>query len=202
MQAEFIKSAVTPDQFPPDEGAEVAVVGRSNSGKSSAVNAIFARTSLARVSKTPGRTQLINFFAISATHRCVDLPGYGFARVSEQTRRGWEAMMTAYFESRRSLCGLILTADVRRGLGELDERMLRWCAELGLPAHVLATKSDKLSRSKALQAAQSMSAKAAEFGASVQLFSALKRSGVDTARAVLAAWLGEASAAEKSAPGT
>lgn len=189
MNAVFIKSAVRPRDFPRDEGAEVAVVGRSNSGKSSAVNAILGSNKLARVSKTPGRTQLINFFALGHARRCVDLPGYGFARVSVNVRQGWETMMTGYFESRRSLRGLMLTVDVRRGLGELDERMLNWLAELAVPAFILATKADKLSRNRGIQAVAAMSKVAATGNAAVCLFSAVNGTGLEAARAQLASWL-------------
>jgi len=164
-------------------------VGRSNSGKSSAINAIFGSRKLARVSKTPGRTQLINFFSLGGPRRCVDLPGYGFARVTSEVRGNWERMLAAYFESRRSLRGLMLTVDIRRGLGELDERMLLWCEQLGVPVWILATKSDKLSRNKALQAAAALGAAAAGRVIGVCPFSALKGTGVEDARAQLAVWL-------------
>jgi GTP-binding protein len=189
MNAVFIKSAVRPGDFPPDEGAEVAVVGRSNSGKSSAINAILGSAGLARVSKTPGRTQLINFFSLGGARRCVDLPGYGFARVNVKVRQGWEAMVTGYFESRRSLRGLLLTVDVRRGIGELDERMLNWCAELGVPVSILATKADKLSRDKGRRAVAVMAQEAEAWNASVCLFSALNGTGLEAARTRLERWL-------------
>ena len=189
MNAEFIKSAAARGDFPNDTGAEVAVVGRSNSGKSSAINAMFGSAKLARVSKTPGRTQLINFFALGEQRRCVDLPGYGFARVSPSVRDRWQALMTAYFESRASLRGLLLTVDIRRGIGELDERMLTWCTQLSVPVHILATKADKLSRNKAIQARFAMVADAGEHAVAVSLFSALKLTGVREAREQLQAWL-------------
>jgi GTP-binding protein len=194
MNAVFIKSAVRPGDFPSDAGAEVAVVGRSNSGKSSAINAIFGSSKLARVSKTPGRTQLINFFAIDAARRCVDLPGYGFARVSADVRRGWEAMMTGYFQSRQSLRGLMLTVDIRRGIGQLDAHMLSWCTDLSVPAYILATKADKLSRNKGMQAVAEMSRQAARWDARVQRFSALKGTGIDAAQGQLEAWLADSAA--------
>jgi GTP-binding protein len=189
MKAAFIKSAVRPAEFPPDAGVEVAVVGRSNSGKSSALNAMLGSTKLARVSKSPGRTQLINFFSLGDARRCVDLPGYGFARVSADVRRGWEAMMTDYFESRQSLRGLMLTVDIRRGIGELDVQMLDWCTSLDIAVWILATKADKLSRNKGMQAVAGMSSEAAAWDAGVSLFSALSGTGVEAARAQLEKWL-------------
>jgi GTP-binding protein len=192
MNAVFIKSAVSPGDFPPDLGAEVAVVGRSNSGKSSAINAMLGSSKLARVSKTPGRTQLINFFALGEDRRCVDLPGYGFARVSERVRRGWETMMRGYFESRRSLRGLMITVDIRRGIGELDVQMLDWCAALEVPVCILATKADKLSRNKANQAVFAMRADAARWEAAVIGISALNGSGIEAAREQLEHWLSAA----------
>lgn len=189
MNAVFIKSAVKPADFPPDVGVEVAVVGRSNSGKSSAINAMLGSNKLARVSKTPGRTQLINFFALGEAQRCVDLPGYGFARVSASVRQGWEAMMTGYFESRESLRGLMVTVDIRRGIGDLDVRMLDWCTSLDIPTWILATKADKFSRNKALRAANGMTADAATWNAGVTIFSALNGTGMKEARDALTHWL-------------
>ncbi len=189
VNAQFIKSAARARDFPADVGAEVAVVGRSNSGKSSAINAIFGSSKLARVSKTPGRTQLINFFGLGDALRCVDLPGYGYARVTAEVRGEWERMMAAYFESRRSLRGLMLTVDIRRGLGELDAKMLLWCERLSVPVCILATKADKLSRSKGRQAAMGISAAAQGRVERVCMFSALKGTGVAEARSQLESWL-------------
>jgi GTP-binding protein len=189
VNAVFIKSASSARDFPADVGAEVAVVGRSNSGKSSAINAIFGSNKLARVSKTPGRTQLINFFGVGQDRRCVDLPGYGYARVTADIRGGWERMVEGYFESRRSLRGLMLTVDIRRGLGELDKKMLLWCEQLSVPVCILATKADKLSRNKGRQAVAAMAAEAAGSVERVCLFSALKATGVEEARAQLSSWL-------------
>ncbi|HMB72444.1 MAG TPA: ribosome biogenesis GTP-binding protein YihA/YsxC, partial [Gammaproteobacteria bacterium] len=144
---------------------------------------------LARVSKTPGRTQLINFFDLGGQRRCVDLPGYGFARVRADVRETWERMMSGYFRTRRSLCGLMLTVDARRGIGELDEAMLLWCAELGVPVYVLATKVDKLSRNKAAQAALAMQADAGDRAVAVCRFSAHDGRGVAAAREQLLSWV-------------
>lgn len=189
MQARFLKSAAGPEGFPDDAGAEVAFVGRSNSGKSSAINRITGRTSLARVSKTPGRTRLINFFELAGGSRLVDLPGYGFARVPDRVREDWRALIEAYFSRRRSLKGLILTVDMRRGIGDSDGTMLAMAAGLGIPVTILLTKSDKLSRGQA--SAQALGArKAAGDSAAVIPFSAPKGTGVDEARARLLEWLG------------
>jgi GTP-binding protein len=189
MQASFIKSAASADGFPEDGGAEVAVVGRSNSGKSSAINRIVGHGKLARVSKTPGRTQLINFFDLGSGRRLVDLPGYGFARVPDRVRNEWGGLIEAYFNGRRSLRGLILTADIRRGLRDSDRTMLDWSTSLGLPALVLLTKADKLSRGAA---ANQRLAVADELGdaAGALLFSSVDGTGADMAREQLLTWLG------------
>ena len=151
-RASFIKSANAPAGFVPDEGAEVAFAGRSNAGKSSAINVIVNRRQFARTSKTPGRTQLINFFALRDGVRIVDLPGYGFARVSEKIREHWAGLIADYFEMRASLRGLFLIVDIRRGLNEFDWQMLTFAESVALPVHVLLTKSDKLKRGQAATA--------------------------------------------------
>ena len=141
------RSAWQPHQFPADEGAEVAFAGRSNAGKSSALNAIAGRKDLARTSKTPGRTQLINFFALDGAQRLVDLPGYGYAKVPERIREHWQELLTRYVEARASLVGLVIVMDSRRPLTDFDVQMLDWSrSATALPAHVLLTKADKLSR--------------------------------------------------------
>jgi GTP-binding protein len=182
--ARFLTSANQPGQFLADEGAEVAFAGRSNSGKSSAINAITNRRQLARTSRTPGRTQLVNFFHLAEGERIVDLPGYGFAKVTEAMQAHWRSLLETYFRSRGSLRGLFLTVDSRRGLGPLDLQMLTWCASLGRPIHVLLTKADKLNRAEGaavLKAANS----AAGPGVTVQLFSAPGGEGLEGARARL-----------------
>ena len=187
-EARFIKSANAPAQFVPDTGAEVAVAGRSNAGKSSAINVIVNRRNFARTSKTPGRTQLVNFFGLGEDRRLVDLPGYGFARVSDATREHWNALLTGYFRQRRSLRGLLLVVDMRRGVGDADTQMMRFAEAGQLPIHVLLTKADKLKRGQAA-AALLEARKAIGDRATVQPFSALKRTGVDEARARLGAFL-------------
>ena len=187
MNPEFISSAHNPSQFPTDQGREVAFAGRSNSGKSSAINTILARKRLARTSKTPGRTQLVNFFAVGEGHRIVDLPGYGYARVSASVQEHWRSLLEAYFKSRTSLAGLIVTVDARRGPKELDRVMLDWANEAQVPVAVLLTKADKMSRVTA--SAQETEA-VRNLGAPVVLFSARKHQGVEEARAWIWKWLG------------
>ncbi len=186
---EFLKSAQKPDQFPPDSGREVAFAGRSNSGKSSAINAITARRGIARTSKTPGRTQLINFFEIDATRRLVDLPGYGYAKVAESVRDQWRILLEAYFRERRSLAGLVVTVDIRRGLRDLDEVMLAWSKDAAVPAAVLLTKADKLSRSGGMSRRLDI-ARTLPDAFPLILFSAPRRLGVEDAREQLLTWLG------------
>ncbi len=187
-EASFIKSANAPDQFVPDEGAEVAFAGRSNSGKSSAINVIVNRRQFARTSKTPGRTQLVNFFSLRDEARLVDLPGYGFAKVASRMRDHWADLMAEYFEIRASLKGMFLIVDIRRQLTEFDHAMLAFADSVGLPVHVLLTKSDKLKRGQAANALLKVRRELGDI-ATVQLFSALKRQGEDEARARLEEFL-------------
>jgi GTP-binding protein len=186
--ANFIKSANALNQFPPDEGAEVAVAGRSNAGKSSAINIIVNRRQFARTSKTPGRTQLVNFFTLREQQRLVDLPGYGFARVSDSMREHWGELLSGYFQVRQSLRGLFLIADVRRGLTDYDLAMMQFAQEVKLPIHILLTKADKLKKGQAATALLEVS-KAVGDRATVQLFSATKRLGEEAARQKLEAFL-------------
>lgn len=183
----FIKSASTPDGFPRDDAAEVAFVGRSNSGKSSAINALTGVRRLARVSKTPGRTQLINFFELAPGRRIVDLPGYGFAKVAPAVRARWRHLLESYFQGRRSLRGVVITVDSRRGLKELDETMLEWAAALGLPVLLLLTKADKLSRNETARRRREVARAAGD--AAIVVFSAVTAQGVDEARLQLESWL-------------
>lgn len=189
MQARFLTSAAAARGFPEDLGTEVVFVGRSNSGKSSAINRITGRTGLARVSKTPGRTQLVNFFELGREQRLVDLPGYGFARVPDRVREEWRSLIEAYFSDRRSIAGLFLTVDIRRGLGEGDETVLAMAARLGVPVAILLTKSDKLSRGKGSNLELEVR-KAVGDATTVIRFSALDGTGVDAARNRLRVWLG------------
>jgi GTP-binding protein len=180
-EARFIKSANAPTQFVDDTGAEVAFAGRSNAGKSSAINIIVNRRQFARTSKTPGRTQLVNFFSLRDDQRLVDLPGYGFARVAEKTRHHWADLMADYFEIRQSLGGMFLIVDIRRQLTDFDRQMLGFADAVALPTHVLLTKADKLKRG---QAATALLEVRRDLGdtATVQHFSALTRQGEDEAR--------------------
>jgi GTP-binding protein len=191
-QLEYLTSAHTLSQLPPDAGAEVAFAGRSNVGKSTALNAITGRKALARTSKTPGRTQQLIFFTIDDSHRLVDMPGYGYARVPPAIKRQWQRTMEGYFASRRSLRALVLVVDIRRLLTDFDLQMLTWCAQADMPVHVLLTKADKLSRGAAATALQSVRRSLGQRcpGASVQLFSGASRLGVDEARQRILAWLG------------
>jgi len=180
-EAEFIKSANAPSQFVPDTGAEVAVAGRSNAGKSSAINIIVNRRQFARTSKTPGRTQLINFFSLRADQRMIDLPGYGFAKVSDKMRFHWRELIAEYFESRQSLRGLFLIMDIRRQITPFDKHMLSFAEQVSLPTHVLLTKTDKLKRGQAAKALHEVRRDLGDV-ATVQHFSALTRLGEDEAR--------------------
>jgi GTP-binding protein len=186
--ASFIKSANAPDQFVPDEGAEVAFAGRSNAGKSSAINVIVNRRQFARTSKTPGRTRLVNFFTLRDEARLVDLPGYGFAKVASSMRNHWAELMAEYFEIRASLKGMFLIVDIRRELTDFDKEMLAFAESVGLPVHVLLTKSDKLKRGQAANALLKVRREVGDV-ATVQQFSALNRQGEDEARARLEAFL-------------
>jgi GTP-binding protein len=186
--ARFILSADAPAHFPPDTGIEVAVAGRSNAGKSSAINVLVNRRQFARTSKTPGRTRLVNFFSLREGQRLVDLPGYGFARVPDEQREHWGELLQKYFEDRRSLSGLMLVVDVRRQLMDFDRQMLGFAAFVELPSHILLTKADKLKRGQASRALLEVRQEAGP-AATAQLFSATSRQGLDEAREVLERFL-------------
>jgi len=192
--ASFVISAARLSQLPQDSGPEVAFAGRSNAGKSSAINRLCAQKSLARTSKTPGRTQLINLFQLDGHRHLVDLPGYGYARVAEEIKRRWQQTMEAYLSERQSLHGLILLMDVRHPLKNVDQQLLDWCWQVGMPVHVMLTKADKLKRGAAqntlLQVQRELKACAPDDLCSVQLFSALKGTGLAEAYTVLDRWLG------------
>jgi GTP-binding protein len=199
----FLTSADKLGQFPTDTGAEVSVAGRSNAGKSSAINAITQRKGLARTSKTPGATRLINFFELEPGRRLVDLPGYGFAAVSGEMRRHWGQLISGYFQGRKSLLGSVVVMDVRHPLTETDCDMLELALSRRVPVHILLTKADKLGRGAARQA---LSGVRREVGAEVgvQLFSALGGEGVDEARRAIERMLDgrarEAGTAQKETP--
>jgi GTP-binding protein len=191
-QARFTLAVHRLEDLPPDTGVEVAFAGRSNAGKSTAINAITGIGGLARVSKQPGRTQSINFFRLDPQRALVDLPGYGFARVSQAIKDRWQTTLARYLETRRALRGLILVMDVRHPLTEYDRQMLLWCHRAGLPVHCLLTKADKLKRGAAANALLSVRRRLAQDSpdASAGLFSGLKRSGLDEVHAVLDRWFG------------
>ncbi|MET0104061.1 MAG: ribosome biogenesis GTP-binding protein YihA/YsxC [Sedimenticola sp.] len=191
-QARFLTSAAKLNQSPADEGIEVAFAGRSNAGKSSAINTLCQQRNLARTSKTPGRTQLLNFFSLDEQRRLVDLPGYGYAKVAEKVKLQWQKELASYLEQRQSLRGIILLVDVRHPLKEFDQQMLDWSAQIDLPVHILLTKADKLKHGAASKALLQIRKAVAPFGeqVSVQLFSSLKRQGVDQAHSILDQWFG------------
>lgn len=192
-QARFLTSANRLSQLPPDEGAEVAFAGRSNAGKSSALNAICDQQGLARTSKTPGRTQLLNIFPVGDAHsRLVDLPGYGYAKVPEAMREHWRGVIDAYLRTRTSLRGLVLVMDARHPLRDFDRHMLEFGAASGRDCHCLLTKSDKFSRGEGARTLAAVRKELAAFapGATAQLFSSLAKTGLDEARARVAGWLG------------
>lgn len=187
-RAHFVTSATTLAGLPPDRGREAAFVGRSNAGKSSALNALTGITGLARVSRTPGRTQAINVFNLDSERRLLDLPGYGYARVPPAVQRQWGELMQAYFASRQALAGLVVIMDSRRPLTAADRQLLDWLAPRGLPVLALLTKADKLGRGEARATEQSV-ARELDGRAEVRLFSALSRQGVEEARGVIGGWL-------------
>ena len=189
-EARFITSANATGQFVPDDGVEVAVAGRSNAGKSSAINVVVNRRQFARTSKTPGRTQLVNFFSLRDGQRLVDLPGYGFARVSDAMREHWGELLSDYFRIRQSLKGLMLIVDIRRQLKDYDRQMMAFAEEVELPVHILLTKADKLKRGQAARAFLEV-CKEVDDRATVQQFSALSRQGEAEARDVLERFLGK-----------
>src|SRR5882724_2877455 len=185
----FVTSAAEAQQLAPDTGREIAFAGRSNSGKSTAINAITQRSGLARVSRTPGRTQLINFFELGPDRRLVDLPGYGFAKAPERVRVKWLQLMEHYFNVRESLVGLILIVDSRRGLGTQDAGMLEWVLARDRFAHVLLTKADKLNRRDAQRVLRETAAACSDTSVTAQLFSAHDGDGLKDARQVMDRWL-------------
>ncbi len=190
----FLSSAHSLDQLPPDEGREVAFAGRSNAGKSSALNALTGQKSLARISKTPGRTQLINLFQVEPGRYLVDLPGYGYAKVPETLRQHWRRTLAAYFDRRQSLSGLILLMDIRHPLTDLDRQMLDWSLHRRLPCLALLTKTDKLKRGPAKATLLRVSRTLERDYPHTQalLFSAVDTSGdyLDPVHAHLDDWLG------------
>ncbi len=193
--AVFEISVADPKALPQAGGAEIAFAGRSNAGKSSAINTLAVHTRLAYVSKTPGRTQLINLFRLKNGAALVDLPGYGYADVPDAVRQQWRGLLEHYLTRREALVGLVLIMDARRPLTELDRQMIGWFAATGKPIHCLLTKADKLTRqeqTKTLEATRrTASTDFPEIPFTVQLFSSLKKTGIDEAECVIGGWLGE-----------
>lgn len=192
-KAAFTTSAPSIRQCPPEQGVEVAFAGRSNAGKSSAINTLTHNKKLARTSKTPGRTQLINFFGLSSNQRIVDLPGYGFAKVPKGMKDEWQRNLSEYLRERKCLQGLVLMMDIRHPLQKYDTMMLDWALEAGMPVHILLTKSDKLKRGPAQSTLLKIRKHIKDLGhaelATAQTFSSLNREGVDALKAKLNEWL-------------
>jgi GTP-binding protein len=194
QSAEFITSAPSLKQCPDDVGCEVAFAGRSNAGKSSAINTLTRNKNLARTSKTPGRTQMINFFQLGEDQRLVDLPGYGYAKVPVAMKAQWDRHMAEYLQARKSLGGLILLMDIRHPLQDYDRQILNWAAQAGLPVHILLTKSDKLKRGPAQSTLLKVESFLREMDPgitllTVQTFSSLKKLGLPELEAQLNLWL-------------
>ena len=189
---QFLKSVAAPGQFPPDRGWEVAVAGRSNAGKSSALNALTRQNALARVSKTPGRTQQLVYFEVAPERYLVDLPGYGYAKVPLEMKAHWEKFLDGWFQTREALRGLVVVMDIRHPLKDYDRQMIGYAVARGLPAHALLTKADKLGRGQQAQAVQAVRKELAAAGhaqVGVQAFSSENKQGVDEARNVVSGWL-------------
>ncbi|MCQ8104508.1 ribosome biogenesis GTP-binding protein YihA/YsxC [Methylomonas sp. SURF-2] len=189
-QAKFINSAPRLQDAPPDQGMEIAFAGRSNAGKSSAINTLVQQNALARVSKTPGRTQLLNFFEIDPQRKLVDLPGYGYAKVPVAVKRDWQKMMENYLKNRKALCGIVLVMDIRHPMTEFDWQMVEWCEHTGQPLHILLTKADKLKfgAAKNTLLAVQRELSRSSITVSLQLFSALHKIGIDDVHQMLDEW--------------
>ena len=200
--AQFVTSIARPVDLAPTAEPEVAFAGRSNAGKSSAINTLTDHNRLAYVSKTPGRTQLINFFRLVNGAMLVDLPGYGYAKVPEEIRAAWTQLLERYLTQRANLVGLVLIMDSRHPITPLDRQMLDWFAPRGKPIHVLLTKSDKLTRGPAAQTLIDARRELAKWGpkVSVQLFSSLKKIGAEDVEKVLGQWFAEAGYPEPQPP--
>ncbi len=190
QKAYFLLSVANVKQLPPDEGREVAIVGRSNAGKSSVLNCLTRNKKLARVSKTPGRTQHVNIFVLDETRRIADLPGYGYANAAPSAKRQWQKTVDAYLRERESLKGLLLVMDIRHPLKALDIQLIEYCHHRALPVHIILNKADKLSRAAADKTLREVRAALTDFHNSVtlQTFSALKRAGMKELHLFLDKW--------------
>lgn len=205
QQAVFLTTVAHLRDMPEDSVCEVAFAGRSNAGKSSAINTLAGRVRLAYVSKTPGRTQHLNYFTLAPGKYFVDLPGYGYAKAPEAIRSQWEGLIGPYLSKRNQLAGLVVIMDIRRPLTDLDIKLVDWFRPTGRPIHVLLSKADKVSRQEQTKVLRSVKAELETWGNaelySVQLFSSLKKTGVEDAESVLAGWLGmEMQKAENKGP--
>jgi GTP-binding protein len=189
--AVFEVSVAKPQDLPPATGPEIAFAGRSNAGKSSAINVLAHHTRLAFVSKTPGRTQLINLFRLKNGAALVDLPGYGYADVPEKVRKHWQSLLEHYLTRRMALAGLVMIMDARRPLTDLDRQMINWFGPTGKPIHCLLTKADKLTRQEQTEILRVVRAEFVGAGSpiTVQLFSSLKKTGMEEAEKVIEGWL-------------
>ena len=190
-KAKFLRSAAAAKDFPSDLGAEVAFCGRSNAGKSSAINALCQQKNLARTSKTPGRTKLINFFKLDGDTHLVDLPGYGYAKAPASAQKQWHELVDTYLINRQALCGLILLMDIRHPLSDIDWNMMAWSEHYHLPLYILLTKADKLKRNQMMQSLTKVTASLEQHGLdiSVQAFSATKKIGLKQAETKIRTWL-------------
>lgn len=192
QKAYFLLSVANVEQLPPDQGYEVAIVGRSNAGKSSVLNRITQNKGLARVSKTPGRTQMINMFVLDDARRLADLPGYGYAKVPLAAKRKWTKTIDAYIAERECLKGMVVVMDIRHPFRELDIQLLDYCDQRGLPVHVLLNKSDKLTKNEIANTVRMVKEAVTEYQnpVSFQLFSAMKGIGIKELHTVLDGWYG------------
>lgn len=202
--AVFEISVAQPQDLPPATGPEIAFAGRSNAGKSSAINTLAGHTRLAFVSKTPGRTQLINLFRLKNGAALVDLPGYGYADVPEKVRRQWQGLLENYLARRQALAGLVMIMDARRPLTDLDRQMINWFGPTGKPIHCLLTKADKLTRQEQAKVLREVRAEIADAGSPItaQLFSSLKKTGIEEAEKVIAGWLAQETISGFTPPGS
>ncbi len=193
-KAQFLRSASAENDFPDDIKAEIAFCGRSNAGKSSAINTLCCQNSLCRTSKTPGRTQLVNFFKLDGDTCLVDLPGYGYAKAPIKVQQQWQKLMEAYLTNRKQLCGIVLLMDIRHPLTEIDWTMIRWTNHNHLPLYILLTKADKVNRNHTVKTMTQVSAQLEEegFEYGIQPFSATKQIGLSQAQNKIRAWLDSA----------
>ena len=193
-KAQFLKSAPSTRDFPEDRGAEIAFCGRSNAGKSSAINRLCRQKDLARTSKTPGRTQAINFFTLDGDARLVDLPGYGYVKAPTKVQQQWRRLIEAYLVRRNALCGLILVMDIRHPLTQTDWTMIHWSRHYQLPLYILLTKADKVNRNDLMKTLTKVTAEIEKqnFDCGIQVFSSTKQVGVAQAQEKISAWLGAA----------